>query len=237
MDLWGDWTPAWGRNGTYSAHLYASAAVKIVQNFSLAIKAGGSADSSTVPKGLFLYLPWHNTHTPLEAPEEYFAPPHPGYTDFQPRITYNAMARALDEGMGNVTDAIRAAGLWDATLLVFSADNGGWLLPKGAAGSSNFPLRGGKVTDFEGGVRSCELPPMFGWLNQHCADTVHHAGCAPDASAYHASQHCRGNWAHPTAPGFRFPCHSGVRVGRLPACWTPWLEPLGLHLGRRLVIN
>ena len=39
------------------------------------------------------------------------------------------MARALDQGMGNVTEAIRAAGLWSSTLVVFSADNGGWLLP------------------------------------------------------------------------------------------------------------
>lgn len=147
VDLWGSDTPAWGANGTYSAHLYASAAVAVVHNFSRALAAGQT-------QGLFLYLPWHDTHTPLEAPDEYFYPPHAGYTDFGPRVTYNAMARVLDEGMGNVTGAIKAQGLWDATLIVFSADNGGWLLKGGNGGSSNYPLRGGKVTDFEGGVRA-----------------------------------------------------------------------------------
>ena len=44
-------------------------------------------------------------------------------------------------------------GLWAETLVVFAGDNGGWLLAGARAGSSNWPLRGGKVSDFEGGVR------------------------------------------------------------------------------------
>lgn len=64
---------------------------------------------------------------------------------FGPRMTYNAMARALDDGMGNVTTRLKSEGLWNETLVFYSADNGGWLLPGGTAGSSNYPLRGGKV--------------------------------------------------------------------------------------------
>ena len=99
-----------------------------------------------------------STHVrrPLEAPAKYEYPPPASSNNntFGPRMIYNAMARALDDGMKNVTDAIKAAGLWPETLVVFSADNGGWLLPAGRAGSSNWPLRGGKVSDFEGGVRA-----------------------------------------------------------------------------------
>jgi arylsulfatase A-like enzyme len=134
IDLWQLESPAFGRNGVYSAFLYAKAAVQVVANFSAEVR-----DQDPSAK-LFLYLPWHNTHTPLEAPDEYLYPPYPGYNNnFSARMTYNAMSRALDDGMANVTNAIRNAGFWNSTLVVFSADNGGWLLPGGRAGSSNFP--------------------------------------------------------------------------------------------------
>lgn len=54
-------------------------------------------------------------------------------------MVYNCMAATLDSGVGNVTAALRAASLWDETLLIFSADNGGWAAD---TGSNNFPLRG-----------------------------------------------------------------------------------------------
>ena len=57
-------------------------------------------------------------------------------------MTYNAMTRVMDEGIGNVTAALKARGMWDDTLFVFSSDNGGWV---GTTGSSNWPLRGSKV--------------------------------------------------------------------------------------------
>jgi hypothetical protein len=93
--------------------------------------------------------------TPLECPEEWMYPPLPSYhNNNSERNTYNCMARVLDDGIGNVTKALKAAGpngLWDETLMLFSADNGGWV---GNTGSNNWPLRGSKVSDFEGGVRT-----------------------------------------------------------------------------------
>ena len=69
------------------------------------------------------------------------------------RHTVEAMAAVLDEGIANMTSALKAVpGLWARTLIVVSSDNGG---PVNAAQGSgnNYPLRGGKHTDFEGGVR------------------------------------------------------------------------------------
>ena len=43
--------------------------------------------------------------------------------DNMDRHTYNAMARVMDQGMGNVTGIIERLGLWSQTLLIFSADN------------------------------------------------------------------------------------------------------------------
>merc|ERR1719450_316605 len=53
----------------------------------------------------------------------------------------------MDEGIGNVTAALRKKGMWENTLLIFTSDNGG------ASFGNNYPLRGGKYSPFEGGVR------------------------------------------------------------------------------------
>ena len=48
------------------------------------------------------------------------------------------MVLCLDEALGNITAKLQSNGMWDNTLLVFSADNGGEI---GGAGN-NYPLRG-----------------------------------------------------------------------------------------------
>ena len=50
-------------------------------------------------------------------------------------------------------DKLKAQKLWDNTLLVFTTDNGGSLALDETAGN-NYPLRGGKGTKFEGGIRA-----------------------------------------------------------------------------------
>jgi len=47
--------------------------------------------------------------------------------------------------IGNVTDLLRAEGLWNDTLVTFSSDNGGPVYSNGTSGGSNWPLRGGKA--------------------------------------------------------------------------------------------
>jgi len=48
---------------------------------------------------------------------------------------------------------LRQRGMWDNTFLVFSSDNGGPVYNGGSAGANNFPLRGGKASNFQGGIR------------------------------------------------------------------------------------
>jgi len=95
---------------------------------------------------LFLYAPFQNTHSPYEVPDEYT---RAAVTATANKKEYYGMIAFLDQAVKNLTDALKTHGMWDNTLLVFSADNGG----EHTAAGNNFPLRGGKYTTFEGGSR------------------------------------------------------------------------------------
>ena len=59
------------------------------------------------------------------------------------------MVAFIDDVVGNLTLALKLRGLWDNTLIVVSSDNGGPL----QNGANNFPHKGGKYTNWQGGVR------------------------------------------------------------------------------------
>merc|ERR1719150_680765 len=59
----------------------------------------------------------------------------------------------MDSIIGEIVENLKANGLWDSTLLVFTSDNGG-SLELDMTASNNWPLRGGKSSMFEGGTRT-----------------------------------------------------------------------------------
>ena len=65
------------------------------------------------------------------------------------RRTYCGMVGTVDEGVANVTAALREARVLDSTVVIFTSDNGGLFF----VGGLNYPLRGAKASAFEGGVR------------------------------------------------------------------------------------
>ena len=70
-----------------------------------------------------------------------------------PSVVEYAFSSVVDEGLLNVTTALRTKKMWELTLMVVSSDNGGPAFSDQQA-ASNFPLRGGKYTYFEGGLRT-----------------------------------------------------------------------------------
>ncbi|MBM4020548.1 MAG: sulfatase [Planctomycetes bacterium] len=98
----------------------------------------------------FLYLPHYAVHTPLmakkELAEKYQARVRPDCP--QKNATYAAMIQSVDECVGKVCAKLDALGLADRTVVFFTSDNGGLV-----SSTSNAPLRAGKGTLYEGGIR------------------------------------------------------------------------------------
>jgi arylsulfatase A-like enzyme len=163
----------WATVGEYSTHLFTRAAVDVIR-----------AHPPATP--LFLYLAYQAVHSPDQVPQSYIDPYNATISDPK-RRTFAGMLSCLDEGVGNVTDALREAGLEDNTLVIFVADNGGPIRcvdgPCGdATGTSNWPLRGGKHTVWEGGVRLTALaagPMVAGPHGTNLSGLVHHADVLP----------------------------------------------------------
>ena len=103
---------------------------------------------STVKKPLFVYVPFHMVHGPLQCPKSYLAP-FAHIVDIRRRKKAGMLA-VLDEAVANVTGLFRAHGLWRDTLAIFTSDNGA---PSIRGGGSNWPLRGQKHDLWDGGVR------------------------------------------------------------------------------------
>ncbi len=99
-------------------------------------------------KPWFLYLPFNAQHAPLQAPKKYLER-FPKITD-EKRQLFAAMLASMDDAIGRVMGKIRALGQEENTLVFFIADNGG---PTASTTSGNGPLRGFKMTTFEGGPR------------------------------------------------------------------------------------
>ncbi|XP_029305091.1 arylsulfatase I [Cottoperca gobio] len=127
--------PAWEMTGNYSTLLYIERVKQILR-------------SHDPDKPLFLYLSLQAPHTPLQVPDHFLH-----YYDSQGnrlRRHYAAMLSCLDEGVGQVVQELKTNGLYQNSVMIYSSDNGGQPL----SGGSNWPLKGGKGTYWEGGIRA-----------------------------------------------------------------------------------
>jgi arylsulfatase A-like enzyme len=100
----------------------------------------------------FLYLAYNAPHTPIQPPEDWLRRVTERVPGLAPqRAQLAALIEHLDDGVGRVLDCLDENGLGDNTLVIFTSDNGGQL----SVGARNGPLRDGKGTVYEGGIKVC----------------------------------------------------------------------------------
>jgi arylsulfatase A-like enzyme/dienelactone hydrolase len=93
----------------------------------------------------FLFVPHIMPHVPIFA--------SPRFRGKSGRGLYGDVVQELDWGVGEIMAALRRFGLDERTLVIFSSDNGPFLSYGEHAGLAD-PLREGKLTTFEGGMRT-----------------------------------------------------------------------------------
>lgn len=136
-------TLAEGPKGEYLTDRLASEAVRFIE--------------ANKDKPFFLYFPHYAVHTPLQAKpdlvEKYRSKIKPGMR--HTNALYAAMIESVDDAVGRVTARLAELGLEKRTIVVFTSDNGGLMYS-----TSNQPLRVGKGSAYEGGVR---VPTLVKW--------------------------------------------------------------------------
>lgn len=120
-------------------------------------------------KPFFVYLPYTFPHVPLFASDR--------FQDTSLRGLYGDVIEELDWSVGRILQTLRELGLAKNTLVMFTSDNGPWLIKKLEGGSAGL-LRDGKGSTWEGGMRE---PTLAWWPGRIKADSVSAAlGCTMD---------------------------------------------------------
>lgn len=99
----------------------------------------------------FIYYPHTFPHVPLYTSEKFRGNSRRG--------TYGDVVEEIDWSVGRIMETLRKQGIAKETLVVFTSDNGPWLVKEQNGGSSGL-LRNGKGTTWEGGMRE---PTIMWW--------------------------------------------------------------------------
>jgi arylsulfatase A-like enzyme len=111
----------------------------------------------------FLYLAYNAPHFPVQPPKEWsdrVRQRNPGLPEKRSNLI--AFIEHLDNGIGKVITSLKESGQYENTIILFTSDNGGHLPDL----ANNGPLRDGKQSMYEGGLR---VPTLVSWPSQIAA--------------------------------------------------------------------
>ena len=112
----------------------------------------------------FLYLPYNAPHSPLQAQKKYYR--QFSHIKDPVKRAYAAMIKNMDDEVGRLMHYLDSTGLSENTIVFFLSDNGGAVYN---GTTDNAPYRGGKLTNFEGGIK---IPFMMRWKGKINPGTV-----------------------------------------------------------------
>ena len=104
-----------------------------------------------------LYLAYNAPHTPIQPPKEWIekvTKREPGINNKRAKLV--ALIEHMDHGIGKVLEALDKTAQAENTLVIFTSDNGG----QTNVGANNGPLKAGKGTVYEGGIK---VPTLISW--------------------------------------------------------------------------
>ena len=130
----------------------------------LTLEANKQIDQSVADnKPFYLYMSHFTIHAPWERDHRYFQKyKDAGLSDFH--ASYATMLEGMDKSLGDIRAKIKRLGIEDNTIFVFMSDNGA---PSNI--TRNLPLRGHKITAYEGGSR---VPMIVKWPGVTKPDSV-----------------------------------------------------------------
>lgn len=121
-------------------------------------------DNKTKP--FFLYIPFTAPHEPYQAQEDLYNKEFES-TNEKGKAVYQAIVKSMDNAIGAINRKLKDLGIEDNTMIVLLSDNGPAVYTKVTTAK---PLKGGKITEFEGGLR---VPFIFKWKN-HLPENVNY---------------------------------------------------------------